>query len=104
MRVALLWATLAVSAGLFVVMLLAVREHRAHNTTPMHSKAAVEYGWAIVPWLIFAMGAATQALNDSGWKPQTKDEQDQTGVMIGSGIGGLSGISACISGSQIPLW
>jgi 3-oxoacyl-[acyl-carrier-protein] synthase II len=44
-------------------------------------------------FIIFAMSAATQALSDAGWKPDSKDDQDTTGVMIGSGIGGLSGIA-----------
>src|SRR6476620_2317087 len=44
-------------------------------------------------FIIFAMSAATQALADAGWKPQTKDDQDKTGVLIGSGIGGLTGIA-----------
>jgi 3-oxoacyl-[acyl-carrier-protein] synthase II len=44
-------------------------------------------------FIIFAMGAATQALDDAGWKPKSQDEQCSTGVMIGSGIGGLSGIA-----------
>jgi 3-oxoacyl-[acyl-carrier-protein] synthase II len=36
-----------------------------------------------------AMVAATEAVADSGWVPQTEDESCSTGVMIGSGIGGL---------------
>ena len=44
-------------------------------------------------FIIFAMSAATQALADAGWEPESKDDQDTTGVMIGSGIGGLSGIA-----------
>jgi 3-oxoacyl-[acyl-carrier-protein] synthase II len=44
-------------------------------------------------FIIYAMGAATQALDDAGWKPASHDEQCSTGVMIGSGIGGLSGIA-----------
>jgi 3-oxoacyl-[acyl-carrier-protein] synthase II len=39
------------------------------------------------------MAAARQALDDSGWRPKTEDERIATGVMIGSGIGGLSGIA-----------
>jgi 3-oxoacyl-[acyl-carrier-protein] synthase II len=35
------------------------------------------------------LAAATQAVEDSGWVPQTEDERCATGVMIGSGIGGL---------------
>jgi 3-oxoacyl-[acyl-carrier-protein] synthase II len=44
-------------------------------------------------FIIFAMSAATQALQDAGWKPTSYDEQCSTGVMIGSGIGGLTGIA-----------
>ena len=44
-------------------------------------------------FIIFAMCAAHQALDDADWHPQTKDEQVTTGVMIGSGIGGIDGIA-----------
>ena len=44
-------------------------------------------------FIIFAMSAATQALNDAGWHPKTPEEQNATGVLIGSGIGGLDGIA-----------
>ncbi|CAL8980820.1 3-oxoacyl-[acyl-carrier-protein] synthase 2 [Rhodoplanes serenus] len=44
-------------------------------------------------FIVFAMAAAKQALEDSGWRPTTYDEQIRTGVMIGSGIGGLEGIA-----------
>jgi 3-oxoacyl-[acyl-carrier-protein] synthase II len=44
-------------------------------------------------FIIFAMSAATQALEDSGWKADTQDKQERSGVLIGSGIGGLSGIA-----------
>jgi 3-oxoacyl-[acyl-carrier-protein] synthase II len=39
------------------------------------------------------MGAADQALADAGWKADSPDKQERTGVLIGSGIGGLSGIA-----------
>jgi 3-oxoacyl-[acyl-carrier-protein] synthase II len=39
------------------------------------------------------MCAATQAIEDSGWKPESRDDQIATGVMIGSGIGGVEGIA-----------
>ena len=39
-----------------------------------------------------AVVAATEAIEDSGWRPETEDERDATGVMIGSGIGGLETI------------
>jgi 3-oxoacyl-[acyl-carrier-protein] synthase II len=44
-------------------------------------------------FIIFAMGAAAQALQDAGWKPSSYEDQTKTGVMIGSGIGGLTGIA-----------
>ncbi|MEN3930527.1 beta-ketoacyl-ACP synthase II [Microvirga sp. W0021] len=44
------------------------------------------------PFIVYAMAAATQALRDSGWEPKTYEEQCATGVMIGSGIGGIGGI------------
>lgn len=44
-------------------------------------------------FIIYAMSAATQALNDAGWHPSTYEEQISTGVLIGSGIGGLNGIA-----------
>jgi 3-oxoacyl-[acyl-carrier-protein] synthase II len=43
-------------------------------------------------FIIYAIAAATQALDDAGWKPKTYEEQIKTGVLIGSGIGGLGGI------------
>ena len=58
MRVALLWCMLTISVALFVQMLLALRNYRAHNTVLRHPRAAVEYGWALVPWLILALSAA----------------------------------------------
>jgi 3-oxoacyl-[acyl-carrier-protein] synthase II len=39
------------------------------------------------------MCAARQALDDAGWKPVSHEDQIKTGVMIGSGIGGLTGIA-----------
>ena len=44
-------------------------------------------------FIIYAMAAADQALADAGWKPTTGEDQERTGVLIGSGIGGLSGIA-----------
>jgi 3-oxoacyl-[acyl-carrier-protein] synthase II len=40
----------------------------------------------------FALVAATEAVEDSGWVPQSDEDQWNTGVMIGSGIGGLETI------------
>src|ERR1700710_1470692 len=44
-------------------------------------------------FIVYAMCAARQALEHSGWKPTTYDEQCTTGVMIGAGIGGVEGIA-----------
>jgi 3-oxoacyl-[acyl-carrier-protein] synthase II len=43
-------------------------------------------------FIVFAAAAATQALADAGWKADTIEKQETTGVLIGSGIGGLGGI------------
>jgi 3-oxoacyl-[acyl-carrier-protein] synthase II len=45
-------------------------------------------------FIIFAMCAARQALEHSGWNPTSHEDQVNTGVMIGSGIGGIEGIAA----------
>jgi 3-oxoacyl-[acyl-carrier-protein] synthase II len=44
------------------------------------------------PFIVFAMSAAKQALDDANWHPTDYEDQIRTGVMIGSGIGGLQGI------------
>lgn len=44
------------------------------------------------PYIIYAMAAADMALDDADWHPKSDDDQIATGVMIGSGIGGLEGI------------
>ncbi|OSQ37137.1 beta-ketoacyl-ACP synthase II [Thalassospira mesophila] len=44
-------------------------------------------------FIIFGIAAADQALADSGWVPETEEDQEATGVMIGSGIGGLPRIA-----------
>lgn len=55
-------------------------------------------------FILFAMGAAQEAIAQSGWKPETEEQQCRTGVMIGSGIGGLPMIekSAIILHEQGP--
>ncbi|MCA3367292.1 MAG: beta-ketoacyl-ACP synthase II [Roseomonas sp.] len=45
----------------------------------------------------FAMVAADEAVTDSGWAPQDEDQRCRTGVMIGSGIGGLETIQEAAS-------
>jgi 3-oxoacyl-[acyl-carrier-protein] synthase II len=43
-------------------------------------------------FIVLAIAAAHEAIADSGWQPQTDEQRESTGVMIGSGIGGLNGI------------
>ncbi len=44
-------------------------------------------------FIVLALAAAVQAVADSGWTADTEEDQFRTGVMIGSGIGGLTGIA-----------
>ena len=44
-------------------------------------------------FIAYALAAADQAIEDSGYKPDTAKKQERAGVLIGSGIGGLSGIA-----------
>jgi 3-oxoacyl-[acyl-carrier-protein] synthase II len=41
-------------------------------------------------FIVMAMAAADEAVKDAGWQPKTDAERNSTGVMIGSGIGGLN--------------
>jgi 3-oxoacyl-[acyl-carrier-protein] synthase II len=43
-------------------------------------------------FIIYGLAAAKQAVTDSGWAPKSEEERERTGVLIGSGIGGLDGI------------
>src|SRR6202166_4409830 len=44
-------------------------------------------------FIVFAMCAARQALDDAGWRPTSYEDQIVSGVLIGSGIGGVEGIA-----------
>ncbi len=44
-------------------------------------------------FIVYAMCAAKQALDDSNWHPESYEDQTTTGVMLGSGIGGIEGIA-----------
>ena len=43
-------------------------------------------------FIVFAMAAADEALADSGWTPASEEDSCRTGVLVGSGIGGIGGI------------
>ena len=44
-------------------------------------------------FILYGMAAADQAVKDAGWMPEDEDARARTGVMIGSGIGGLNSIA-----------
>ncbi len=43
-------------------------------------------------FISYAMAAAAEAIEDSGWTPDGEEQQNRTGVLVGSGIGGLDEI------------
>ena len=45
-------------------------------------------------FILYAIAAARQAIEDSGWTPSDEESLERTGVMIGSGIGGLESVAA----------
>ena len=47
-------------------------------------------------FIIFGLAAAQQAVTDFGFVPRDEEERCRTGVLIGSGIGGLQGIEAAV--------
>ncbi len=47
----------------------------------------------IDPFIMFALAAAEQAVADARWTPEDEEARNRTGVMIGSGMGGLPGIA-----------
>src|SRR5262247_1380172 len=44
-------------------------------------------------FIVYAMAAASQALEDARWQADSTEKQERTGVLIGAGIGGLNGIA-----------
>jgi 3-oxoacyl-[acyl-carrier-protein] synthase II len=44
-------------------------------------------------FIVYGLAAANQAIADSGWKPEGEEDRCRTGVLIGSGIGGLPEIA-----------
>ncbi len=44
-------------------------------------------------FILYGMAAADQAVKDSGWQPEDEESRLRTGVMLGSGIGGLQSIA-----------
>jgi 3-oxoacyl-[acyl-carrier-protein] synthase II len=46
----------------------------------------------IEDFILYAIAAADEAVVDSGWKPEDDEDKNRTGVLIGSGIGGIEAI------------
>ncbi len=44
-------------------------------------------------FIMFGLAAAQQAVEDAGWMPEDRESLERTGVLIGSGIGGLNSIA-----------
>ncbi|WP_029087324.1 beta-ketoacyl-ACP synthase II [Brevundimonas aveniformis] len=44
-------------------------------------------------FIIYAIAAADEALDDANWHPESEEDKERTGVMIGSGIGGLGPVA-----------
>ncbi|WP_420479622.1 beta-ketoacyl-ACP synthase II [Brevundimonas sp. FT23028] len=44
-------------------------------------------------FIVYAIAAADEALADAGWKPESDEDKERTGVMVGAGIGGLGPIA-----------
>lgn len=44
-------------------------------------------------YILYGIAAADEALEDAGWHPESAEDQNATGVLIGSGIGGIDGIA-----------
>jgi 3-oxoacyl-[acyl-carrier-protein] synthase II len=55
-------------------------------------------------FMIYAIAAAEEAIKNSGWVPTSEEDHERTGVLIGSGIGGLTAITegACVFKEQGP--
>ncbi|MEM7042640.1 MAG: beta-ketoacyl-ACP synthase II [Pseudomonadota bacterium] len=45
------------------------------------------------PFILYGIAAAAEAIQDSGWEPEDEEGRERTGVLIGSGIGGLGTIA-----------
>ncbi len=45
------------------------------------------------PFIVFGVAAGIEAVEDSGWKPENEEDMERTGVLMGSGIGGISKIA-----------
>jgi 3-oxoacyl-[acyl-carrier-protein] synthase II len=45
------------------------------------------------PFILHALAATSEALESAGWKPESEEEQNRTGVLMGSGVGGFQTVT-----------
>ncbi|HCP01703.1 MAG TPA: beta-ketoacyl-[acyl-carrier-protein] synthase II [Rhodospirillaceae bacterium] len=64
----------------------------ANGTFNADDYVSVKEQRRIDEFIVYGIAAAVEAVEDSNWKPGTEEGQERTGVMIGSGIGGLQTI------------
>jgi len=65
----------------------------AHAFNPDNTLSAKEQR-RIEDFILFAIAAADEAVADSGWMPESDEDKNRSGVLIGSGIGGIEAIGA----------
>ena len=63
-------------------------ERSVHGFKPDHWVARNEQR-RLDDFIVYAIAAATEALEDAEWMPEDEHSRERTGVMIGSGIGGI---------------
>ena len=66
-------------------------ERFVHGFKPDHWVARNEQR-RLDEFIVYAIAAATEALEDAEWMPEDEHSRERTGVMIGSGIGGIKSI------------
>ena len=66
----------------------AVPDFNANDWVPPKEQRRID------DFILFGLAAAEQALADAGWKPEDEESLLRTGVLVGSGIGGLPSIEA----------
>ena len=64
-------------------------DHSFHPESYLEPKELRKIG----DFILYGIAAADEALKDSGWEPKSAEDRNATGVMIGSGIGGIDGIA-----------
>lgn len=69
-------------------------EKRSYDTTYFDAEKYVERRdlRKMDTFIVYGMAAAIQAVEDSGWMPTAQEDKERTGVLMGSGIGGLAEI------------